>query len=144
MESKIESLLHNCLYFTANSLSRRVSRLAEEEFRLTGLSPAHAFLLMVVNEQPGLTQKELSLALHLAPSTVTRFLDALSLRQGLLQRRTEGRVTRIYPSPKGREMQETIARCWKGLYRRYSEILGETEGRDLTRAVDLASRKLEE
>ena len=67
MEKKAEKYLHNCLYFTANSLARQISRLADEEFRLTGLSPSHAFLLMLVNEKPGITQKELGLALNLAP-----------------------------------------------------------------------------
>ena len=135
-------LLHNCLYFTANSLARQISHMAEEEFRYTGLSPSHAFLLMLVNEQPGLTQKELSQALHLAPSTVARFVDSLRLQQGLVERRTEGKLARIYPTAKGLEMKDLIAKCWKSLFYRYSGILGETEGRELAKALDLASEKL--
>ena len=75
--TKSKSILHNCLYFTANSLSRVITRMADDEFRRTGLSPSHAFLMMLVNDNPGIGQKELCEQLHLAPSTVTRFIDAL-------------------------------------------------------------------
>ena len=142
MEKKAEKYLHNCLYFTANSLARQISRLADEEFRLTGLSPSHAFLLMLVNEKPGITQKELGLALNLAPSTVTRFVDALTLKRSLVERRTKGKSVRIFPTDQGREMQGLIAQCWQSLYYRYSKVLGEQEGRDLTEAADLAGEKL--
>jgi DNA-binding MarR family transcriptional regulator len=43
----------------------------------TGLSPSHAFLMMLATDYPGIGQKELSERLHLAPSTVTRFIDSL-------------------------------------------------------------------
>lgn len=49
------------------------------------MSPSHAFLVIRVNEQPGLTQKELADLLKLAPSTVTRFLDDLE-RKGYIVR----------------------------------------------------------
>lgn len=142
VESDIQKLLHNCLYFTANSLARQISTMAEEEFSRTGLSPSHAFLLMLVNEQPGLTQKDLSLALSLAPSTVTRFVDSLSHKSGLVERRTKGKSARIYPTEKGAAMQDRIKRCWKSLYWRYSEILGEEEGRRLTETIDQAGGRL--
>ena len=109
--------------------------MAEEEFRYTGLSPSHAFLVMVVNERPGITQKELSEALNLAPSTVARLVDSLQLKQGAVERRTVGKSARIYPTEKGKEMQDLIAKCWNSLFQRYTEILGEKTARTLTRAV---------
>lgn len=142
MGTEIGKMLHNCLYFTANSLARQVSQLAEEEFRFTGLSPSHAFLLMLVNEHPGITQKELSEALNLAPSTVTRFVDSLTLKQGLVERRTEGKTARIYPTEKGKAAQSQIGQCWHNFYLRYSEILGETNGANLVREIDGANEKL--
>lgn len=50
-------ILHNCLYFTANSLTRVITRLAEEQFQRTGLSPSRAFLMMLVNDKPGKGKK---------------------------------------------------------------------------------------
>ena len=131
-----------CLYFTANSLARVITRMAEDEFRITGLSPSYAFLLLLVNASPGICPTDLATELHLAPSTVTRFIDKLEAK-GYLERRANGKTIGIYPSEKGTEMQETINRAWHELYTRYSIVLGEEYSRDLTQMIDEASQKLE-
>jgi DNA-binding MarR family transcriptional regulator len=136
------SLLHNCLYFTANKLARVITRMAEEEFKITGLSPPHAFLMMTVHDHPGIGQKELCEQLHLAPSTVTRFIDSLE-HKGFLIRKSEGKVSKIYSTVKGKLLQEPIDAAWKGLYHRYSKILGSQDGESLTHLIDEAGQKLE-
>lgn len=136
------TLLNCCLYFTANTLARIMGRFADECFRGTGLSPSHAFTLMLVNEQPQISQKELSEALHLAPSTMTRFVDKL-IDKGLVQRETSGKLARVRPTERGEQLAAPIAESWKALYYKYSDILGEEEGRELTRIIDTANRKLE-
>ena len=140
MESH-EKILHNCLYFAGNALSRVISRMADDAFRVTGLSPSHAFLMMLVNAAPGTGQKELCKQLHLAPSTVTRFIDSL-VHRGCLVRKSEGKVSKIFPTDKGKELAQPIADAWKSLYERYSEILGKKTGNELTRMIDEAGEKL--
>lgn len=139
----LSDYLHRCLYFTANTLARAVGRLAEDCFAPTGLSPSHAFLMMLVNERPGITQKELAAALHLAPSTVTRFVDGLQAR-GFVVREARGKLSAVAPTQAGRALGEPIARAWKELYQRYSAILGEEPGRELAAAVDRAGSLLEQ
>lgn len=136
-------LLHNCLYFTANALSRSVSRLAEEAFRPTGLSPSHAFLLMVVHDRPDAPLKELGRELQLAPSTITRFADAL-VAKGLVERRQQGKTVFLEATNAGRDLLPAVENAWMSLYRRYSRILGQDVGDDLSRSLDQAVRALEE
>jgi DNA-binding MarR family transcriptional regulator len=138
---KSKSILHNCLYFTANSLARAITRMAEEEFRRTGLSPSHAFLMMLVNDTPGIGQKELCEQLHLAPSTVTRFIDSL-VHKGYLTRQSEGKASKIYATQEGRKLHQSITAAWKNLHQRYALVLGRKKGDDLTVTIDIASHKL--
>ena len=139
--TKSQSILHNCLYFTANSLARVITRMAEEEFRLTGLSPSHAFLMMLVNDNPGIGQKELCEQLHLAPSTVTRFIDTLTYK-GFLIRQTDGKATRVFATKEGAKLRKPIEEAWKNLHQRYARVLGLDEGDRLTAMIDDASSRL--
>jgi DNA-binding MarR family transcriptional regulator len=141
--TETQSILHNCLYFTANSLSRVITRMADEAFRRTGLSPSHAFLMMLVNDHPGIGQTELCVHLHLAPSTVTRFIDAL-VYKGYLNRQSDGKASRVYATETGEALREPIVDAWKSLHQRYADILGRQYGDALTAMIDDASRKLSE
>lgn len=139
--TKTKHILHNCLYFTANSLARVITRMAEEEFRRTGLSPSHAFLMMLVNDHPGIGQKDLCEQLHLAPSTVTRFIDAL-VYKGYLNRQSDGKASRVYATEAGESLHRSIAEAWKNLHQRYADILGLQKGDELTALIDRASHQL--
>ncbi len=135
-------VLCNCLYFTANSLSRIIARMAEEEFSITGISPSHAFLMLLVNASPGIGPTELANELHLAPSTVTRLIDKLA-GKGFLERRADGKTIGVYPTEAGAQAQEAIYQAWRRLFERYSVILGEAYSQELTQMIDEASQKLE-
>ena len=137
---KENSKFCNCLYYSANALGRLMTKIAEEEFAITGLSPSYAFLLMSVNEKPGIQPKELSEQMQLAPSTVTRLLEKMEFR-GFVERKSVGRITEVYPKAKSKELDPKIKEAWLNLYKRYSSIIGK-EVIILTGAVYSAVKKL--
>jgi DNA-binding MarR family transcriptional regulator len=82
-------------------------------------------LLMTVHTHQGITQKELSEKLHIAPSTSTRFVKKLELKK-LVVRENERKLTRIYLTEDGVKIQEQIKKYSKKLHVRCSQILGKT------------------
>lgn len=138
----LENYLKECLYFTANRLSRIVTKMAEEEFAITGLSPTYAYLLMAVFDKEGISQKELGEILHLKPSTVTRFIEKLTAKD-LIYNKVDGRLSLIYTTKKGKELEKTIYECWMNLRSHYAELLGVKEGDELTLRLDQVSDRLE-
>ncbi|NUM76511.1 MarR family transcriptional regulator [candidate division KSB1 bacterium] len=132
----------HCLYYSVNALARVLTKMAEEEFAVTGLAPSYAFLLMTVNEQPGIQPTEISAHMQLTPSTVTRLIEKME-HKGLLKRQSEGKYTYVYPTEKSKKRNKKIHEAWANLYRRYSDLLGEAKGRALTDQVYAASIKLE-
>ena len=120
-----------CLYYSANALGRVMTRMAEEEFSVTGLAPSYAFLLMGVNEKPGIQPGEISIQMQLTPSTVTRLIEKME-QKGYVERKSAGRATQVYPTDKSRVLDDKIKEAWVNLFNRYSKILGEENARDLT------------
>lgn len=137
----LELYFKECLYFTASRLSRVITKMAEDEFAVSGLSPTSAFLLMALYEKNGISQKELGQILHLQPSTVTRLIEKLASKN-LLYNRVEGRLSLIFATDKGKALEASIHECWNNLRRRYTAILGD-EGDDLSFQLYEMSNKLE-
>jgi DNA-binding MarR family transcriptional regulator len=90
----------HCLYFNTTALARLLEREWSAAFAEMGLTPPQAFLLRLVLERPGLSQRELAEAMTIARPTATRLLDGLEQRK-LIKRRTgtdDGREQRISPT----------------------------------------------
>ncbi|MDB5056029.1 MAG: MarR family transcriptional regulator [Bacilli bacterium] len=138
----LDHYFQNCLYFTTSTLTRAITKMAEEEFRTTGLSPTYAFLLMVLKDKPCISQKELGEILHMAPSTITRFIEKLANR-GYVTSRTEGKLSLIDITTKGTELMTSIDQAWINLHKRYDDILGLEESKQFTKLVYETSQKLE-
>jgi DNA-binding MarR family transcriptional regulator len=137
----LEIYFKECLFFTANRLSRVITKMAEDEFAVNGMSPTAAFLLMSVYEKDGISQKELGQILHLQPSTVTRVIEKL-VAKNLLYNRVEGRLSLIFATDKGKAMEVVINECWNNLRSRYNTILGK-ESDDLSLQIYEVSNQLE-
>ncbi len=120
-----------CLYYSSNALARVITKIAEEEFSVVGLSPSYAFILMTINKDPGINAGSLADIMMLTPSTVTRLVEKLE-KEKYLKRKVDGRTTLIYPSAKSLKLNEDIAKSWHSLYKRYVKILGEKTAHQLT------------
>ena len=140
---KCESKYCGCLYFSSNALARVITRMAEEEFTITGLAPSYAFILMTVSQKPGIQPNEISKEMQLTPSTITRLIEKLE-NKGLLERKINGKFTAVYPTDKADPILLKVKEAWMNLYKRYSLILGEEEGKTLAKLIIEASRKLEQ
>lgn len=138
---RCESEYCNCLYYSANALSRIMTKMADEEFAVTGLTSSYAFLLMTVNGNPGIQPKKISQYMQLTPSTVTRFIEKMEHR-GFLKRKSVGRTTEVYPTKMSTALQPKIKNAWKQLQKRYSELLGRDEGNRLTALISNSLEKL--
>ncbi len=121
-----ESKYSQCLYFTSAALARKVEKIAIDVWKEVDLPPSHAYLLMVVLEQPGIQPSGLASELHLQPSTITRLVEKLELKK-LLVRTTEGKITNIYPTPKAKELLPRMKQCVQKFYKIYSSLLGKEE-----------------
>ncbi len=139
---KCESKYCNCLYNSANALARNMTKLADETFAKLGLTSSYAFLLMTVNEKPGVQPKEICQHLQLTPSTVTRLIEKMEHR-GLLERKRVGRATEVFPTKASLKLQPKIKTAWKSLFTRYTNILGKEIAQELTTAIHEANKQLE-
>ena len=92
---KKECVLSGCLYFSSNRFVRLLTKLAEDEFRITGLTPTYAFAVTVVNKYGKISSTELAEYLQMAPSTITRFVDKLLIKD-LVGRKIEGKNSFIF------------------------------------------------
>jgi MarR family transcriptional regulator, organic hydroperoxide resistance regulator len=137
-----DDFLHTCLFFTTNRLSRAITKMAEEEFASTGLTPMYGYLIRLVNSAPGISQKELAEKLYIAASTLTRFIDKLEGKQ-LVERKVQGKTVLVYPTTKGKELEDEIRQSSQKLHLRYSAILGEEASALLSKELVVSSAKLE-
>lgn len=139
---KEKSKYCNCLYFTSNALARLMTKIADEEFSSSGLTTSYAFVLMTVNDKPGIQPTEISQQMMLTPSTVTRLIDKLESKR-YLKREYEGKQAKVFPTEKSLVLDKKLRESWHKLFVKYSDMLGENMSIDLTSNISKAVEKLE-
>ncbi|WP_425075279.1 MarR family transcriptional regulator [Psychroserpens sp. S379A] len=141
MSKPLKSFQECCLYFTTNTLSRYIGKLADDAFKATGLAPSYAHLMLLIIDEPGLSQNELSKRINVKASTMTRFIDKLMLMQ-FVERTQEGRNTFIIATQKGKELKPDLDKALGELYDAYCDVLGKEFAVKLTTDMHLANTKL--
>jgi DNA-binding MarR family transcriptional regulator len=116
----------HCLYFNTTALARLLEKEWSAAFADFGLTPPQAFMLRLVLDQPGRSQRELADAMTIARPTATRVLDGLEARQ-LIQRRAgehDAREQRIHPTARAETIRAALNAASGNVTRRLKQLLG--------------------
>ena len=135
------SRFSKCLYFSTGALARKVEKIAVENWKKIGLAPSHAYLLMMVLENPGVQPGGIAEEMQLTPSTITRLIEKLEEKK-LLIRTTEGKLTNVYATPKGKELLPKMKSCMSDFCKQYTDILGAEESMRMVQSINKLSDKL--
>lgn len=125
-------MFERCLYFNTNALSRKLNGVWDSAFAECGLSAPLAYLVRLVAQQPGITQRLAGEVLRLEKSTITRFVNSL-IEKGLVQRRIgeDGRENRLYLTAKGRRVAPRLEEIGNRLYQTMTSVLGKQTVKEL-------------
>ncbi|MEP7280105.1 MAG: MarR family winged helix-turn-helix transcriptional regulator [Bacteroidota bacterium] len=115
-----------CMYFASNTLARKTEKLANAVWKKVDLSPSHAYLLMIVLEEPRVQPGPLRQELHLTPSTITRQVEKREDKK-LVVRTTEDKTTSIYHTAKSKEMKPFLHECVDDFYKNCTALVGKHE-----------------
>lgn len=135
------SRFSQCLYFSSNSLARKIEKLAQESWKPVGLSPSHGYLLITVIDEPGIQPGSLAAELQLQPSTITRLIEKLEEKK-LVVRTTEGKITNVYPTPKAKELYSKMKACIDHFHEAHTSLIGKEEGKKIVQVINKISDKL--
>lgn len=96
---------------------------------------------MLVIDQPGIQPTVIASWLQLTPSTVTRLILKLESMK-LLHRTTEGKLTNVHPTAKGKNLLPKLIACQQEFFAHYASILGEQESTRLALQMVSVADKL--
>ena len=87
--------VHRDLMFLLHDVARLLRVDADKRARMHGMTRAQWAILIWLERQPGISQKELSEILEVEPISVARLIDRLEAR-GMVERRPDPRDRRIW------------------------------------------------
>jgi DNA-binding MarR family transcriptional regulator len=115
-------------------LYQRLDKLSERNFADLGLNTACFDVLARVSAREGLTQGELAESLLVTKGNVSQLVTKL-VREGLVERRAEGRRQRLFLSPKGHALALTAIPRQEALLRQSLAPLSAEEQNELLRLL---------
>lgn len=130
-------MFERCVYFNTNALARKLNSHWEKAFARFNLAPSQGYLLRVVLNEPGLSQKELAAALQLEKSTVARFINTLE-EKGFVRRNTSAKDQRengIFPTQKSLKIQSDLDVLGAELYATLCSKLGKARVKELVEVM---------
>lgn len=136
-----QSKYSKCLYFSANTLARKTEKLANIFWSKIGLSPSLGYMLILINETPGIHPSLLCEQLQLTPSTITRLIEKLEKLE-LVYRTNTGKNTLVFSSEKGLSLHPKLYETIGQFTHACADVLNTEEGNALIQAMNAMSEKL--
>jgi DNA-binding MarR family transcriptional regulator len=121
---------------------QKVDRAASESLRCRQLSPAQVDVLAKVGSSEGISQQELANALLVTKGNVCQLLDKMEA-SGLLERRPDGRVNRLFLTEQGRRVHDEIVPRHDAMLAGYFNTLSADDQHQLLRLLRHIDRAME-
>ena len=121
---------------------QKVDRASSDSLRCRQLSPAQLDVLAKVGSAEGISQQELADALLVTKGNVCQLLDKME-GSGLLERRPDGRVNRLFLTDQGRQVHDDVVPRHDALLAKQFSTLTEDEQRELLRLLRQLDHALE-
>ena len=121
---------------------QKVDRASSESLRCRQLSPAQLDVLAKVGPNEGISQQELADALLVTKGNVCQLLDKM-VSNGLLERRPDGRVNRLFLTDQGRRVHDEVVPRHDALLADQFNSLPEQDQRKLLRLLRQLDHALE-
>ena len=113
---------------------QKVDRVATESLRYRQLSPAQVDVLAKVGSSEGISQQELADALLVTKGNVCQLLHKME-GSGLLERRPDGRVNRLFLTNQGRHVYDEVVPSYDAMLAEQFDKLSEPDQRELLRLL---------
>ncbi|MEO7731763.1 MAG: MarR family transcriptional regulator [Kofleriaceae bacterium] len=119
-------MFDHCLYFNTTALARLLDKEWTAAFAPFELTPPQGFLLRLVLDQPGRSQRELAEAMTISRPTATRVLDGLERRTLIVRRASDhdAREQRIHPTAEAEAIHAGLNAASGNVTRRLKQLLG--------------------
>jgi DNA-binding MarR family transcriptional regulator len=121
---------------------QKVDRAATESLRCRQLSPAQVDVLAKVGSSEGISQQELANALLVTKGNVCQLLDKME-GSGLLERRPDGRVNRLFLTDVGRHVHDEIVPRHDAMLAEHFDALSTRQKRELSRLLRQVDHAME-
>jgi DNA-binding MarR family transcriptional regulator len=121
---------------------QKANRATSESLRCRQLSPAQVDVLAKVGSSEGISQQELANALLVTKGNICQLLDKME-GSGLLERRPDGRVNRLFLTDQGRRVHEEVVPKHDAMLAAYFNTLSSRDQRELTRLLRQVDRAME-
>jgi DNA-binding MarR family transcriptional regulator len=121
---------------------QKVDRAATESLRWRQLSPAQVDVLAKVGSAEGISQQELANALLVTKGNVCQLLDKME-GTGLLERRPDGRVNRLFLTDQGRQIHDEVVPQHDAMLAGHFKTLSVRDQHELLRLLRQIDRSIE-